>query len=97
VPPLAIASFYLHHERDRLDDFLFPFLLGTLAAYALLPHFPVEGPRFAFGGVRHAPGGSRPARPVWNASGPGGAGLGEHGLQPLSLRRRWAGGLRRER
>jgi membrane-associated phospholipid phosphatase len=50
VPPLAIASFYLHHDRDRLDDFLFPFLLGTLVAYALLPHFPVEGPRFAFAG-----------------------------------------------
>jgi membrane-associated phospholipid phosphatase len=50
VPPLAIASFYLRHERDRLDDFLFPFLLGTLAAYALLPHFPVDGPRFAFAG-----------------------------------------------
>jgi membrane-associated phospholipid phosphatase len=50
VLPLSIASFYLRHERDRLDDFLFPFLLGTLTAYALLPHFPVEGPRFAFTG-----------------------------------------------
>lgn len=50
VPPLAIAGFYLRHERDRLDDFLFPFLLGTLTTYALLPHFPVEGPRFAFAG-----------------------------------------------
>jgi membrane-associated phospholipid phosphatase len=50
VLPLSIASFYLHHERERLDDFLFPFLVGTLTAYALLPHFPVEGPRFAFSG-----------------------------------------------
>ena len=50
VPPLAIASFYLRHDRDRVDDFLFPFLLGTLTAYALLPHFPVEAPRFAFAG-----------------------------------------------
>jgi membrane-associated phospholipid phosphatase len=50
VPPLAIASFYLRHERERLDSFLFPFLLGTLAAYAMLPHFPVEAPRFAFAG-----------------------------------------------
>jgi membrane-associated phospholipid phosphatase len=50
VPPLAIASFYLRRERERLDDFLFPFLLGTLAVYALLPHFPVAGPRFAFAG-----------------------------------------------
>ena len=50
VPPLIIASFYLRHERDRLDEFLFPFLVGTLTAYALLPHFPVDGPRFAFPG-----------------------------------------------
>lgn len=50
VPPLIIASFYLRHERERLDDFVFPFLLGTLAAYALLPHFAVQGPRFAFAG-----------------------------------------------
>ncbi len=50
VPPLIIASFYLRDERDRLDEFLFPFLVGTLAAYALLPHFPVEGPRLAFAG-----------------------------------------------
>jgi membrane-associated phospholipid phosphatase len=50
VLPLSIASFYFHDERDRLDDFLFPFLLGTLTAYALLPYFPVEGPRFAFAG-----------------------------------------------
>ena len=50
VLPLSIASFYLSHQRDRVDDFLFPFLLGTLTVYALLPHFPVEGPRFAFPG-----------------------------------------------
>jgi membrane-associated phospholipid phosphatase len=48
VPPLCIVSFYLNKERDRLDGFLFPFLVGTLTVYALLPHFPVEGPRFAF-------------------------------------------------
>src|SRR4051812_27881014 len=50
VLPLSIASFYVCHERDRLDEFLFPFLLGTLSVYALLPQFPVEGPRFAFPG-----------------------------------------------
>jgi membrane-associated phospholipid phosphatase len=48
VLPLCIASFYLSHKRDRLDEFLFPFLVGTLTVYALLPHFPVQGPRFAF-------------------------------------------------
>jgi membrane-associated phospholipid phosphatase len=50
VLPLIIAAFYIRHERQRLDEFLFPFLLGTLATYALLPHFPSEGPRFAFPG-----------------------------------------------
>ena len=50
VLPLSIAGFYVHHERDRLDDFIFPFLVGTLTMYALLPHFPSEGPRVAFAG-----------------------------------------------
>jgi membrane-associated phospholipid phosphatase len=50
VLPLIIAAFYVRHERDRLDDFLFPFLVGTLMTYALLPHFPSEGPRFVFPG-----------------------------------------------
>jgi membrane-associated phospholipid phosphatase len=48
VPPLAIAYFYIRHERRRLDDFLFPFLLGTLMTYSLLAHFPSEAPRFVF-------------------------------------------------
>ena len=50
VLPLTIAGFYFRHERDRLDDFIFPFLLGTLTTYALLPHFPSEAPRVAFAG-----------------------------------------------
>ena len=50
VLPLIIAVFYVRHERERLDDFLFPFLVGTLMTYALLPHFPSEGPRFVFPG-----------------------------------------------
>ena len=50
VPPLAIAYFYIRHERRRLDDFLFPFLLGTLMTYSLLPLFPSEAPRFVFAG-----------------------------------------------
>jgi membrane-associated phospholipid phosphatase len=48
VPPLAIALFYIYRERRRVDRFLFPFLLGTLAVYALLPHFPSESPRTAY-------------------------------------------------
>lgn len=50
VPPLAIASFYLRRERERIDDFLCPFLLGTLITYALLPHFPSDPPRVVFAG-----------------------------------------------
>lgn len=50
VLPVSIASFYVYRERSRLDEFLFPFLAGTLAVYALLPHFPVDAPRFAFAG-----------------------------------------------
>jgi membrane-associated phospholipid phosphatase len=50
VPPLSIAVFYLWHYRDRVDRFLFTFLLGTLAAYAILPHFPSASPRLEFPG-----------------------------------------------
>lgn len=50
VPPLAILYFYLIRQRRRLDDFLFPFLLGTLITYSLLPHFPTGSPRFLFAG-----------------------------------------------
>lgn len=50
VLPATIAGFYIRHERDRLDDFLFPFLLGTLMTYSLLPHFPSDAPRFVFVG-----------------------------------------------
>ena len=50
VLPTIIAGFYLGHQRDRLDDFLFPFLLGTLMTYSLLPHFPSDGPRVVFTG-----------------------------------------------
>ena len=50
VPPLAIASFYFRRERERIDEFLCPFLLGTLITYALLPHFPSDPPRLVFAG-----------------------------------------------
>jgi membrane-associated phospholipid phosphatase len=50
VLPIVIAAFYACHQRKRVDDFLYPFLLGTLLTYALLPHFPSQGPRFVFPG-----------------------------------------------
>jgi membrane-associated phospholipid phosphatase len=48
VPPFCLAILYLCHRRIRVDSFLFLFLSGTLLAYALLPHFPLQGPRTAF-------------------------------------------------
>ncbi|MCC6366517.1 MAG: phosphatase PAP2 family protein [Bryobacterales bacterium] len=51
IPPLCIAALYLYRKRDRVDRFLFPFLLGTFCAYALLPHFPTSSPRFDFPGL----------------------------------------------
>lgn len=48
IPPLSIAALYVYGRRSRVDRFLFPFLLGTLCAYALLPHFPTASPRFEF-------------------------------------------------
>ena len=51
VLPVTIAGFYARHERDRVDTFLLPFLVGTLAVYAVLPHYPSEAPRFVFDGI----------------------------------------------
>jgi hypothetical protein len=50
VLPAAIVGFYIGRRRDRLDQFLFLFFCGALAAYALLPLFPSAGPRFVFTG-----------------------------------------------
>ncbi len=50
VPPLAILYFYIRRERKRLEDFQFPFLLGTLSTYLLLPYFPTASPRLLFAG-----------------------------------------------
>jgi membrane-associated phospholipid phosphatase len=51
VLPVTIAGFYARHARDRIDTFLLPFLVGTLAVYAVLPHYPSEAPRFVFDGI----------------------------------------------
>ena len=45
IPPLSVAALYIIRRRDRVDRFLFLFLLGTLSAYALLPYFPSGSPR----------------------------------------------------
>lgn len=51
IPPLALGILYWSGRRRRVDDFLFTFLLGTLAAYALLPYFPSDPPRVVFPGL----------------------------------------------
>lgn len=50
IPPLALGILYWTGHRKRVDTFLFTFLLGTLLAYALLPFFPSDPPRWVFPG-----------------------------------------------
>jgi membrane-associated phospholipid phosphatase len=51
IPALCLGLLYRFRQRARIDQFLFVFLLGTFAAYALLPHFPSDSPRLEFPGV----------------------------------------------
>lgn len=48
LPPLFVAYLYVLRRRERVDAFLFTLLSGTLAAYALIPHFHVTSPRLVF-------------------------------------------------
>jgi membrane-associated phospholipid phosphatase len=50
VGSFLIAACYFEHRRERVNGVLFLYLLGTLLAYALLPYFPSDPPRVAFGG-----------------------------------------------
>ena len=50
VPPLCVAVLVSTGHGDRVNSFLTTLLLGTFAAYALLPHFPTIAPRVAFPG-----------------------------------------------
>lgn len=51
IPPFCLAALYLLGMRGRSDRFLFTFMLGTLLAYASLPHFPSASPRVEFPGL----------------------------------------------
>lgn len=51
VPAMCLGLVHLHGRHGRVDRFLQVFLLGTLGAYALLPHFPTVAPRVVFDGV----------------------------------------------
>ncbi len=48
IRALCLGALYFYRKRAQIDSFLTTLFLGTLCAYALLPHFPVVGPRIAF-------------------------------------------------
>ena len=48
IPAAALVSIYATGNRNRGDRFLRVLLPGTFAAYSLLPHVPVQSPRYAF-------------------------------------------------
>jgi membrane-associated phospholipid phosphatase len=50
LAPFAVAVLYLYRRRDRVDAFLFPFVLGVLLCYAQFPFWPSEPPRTIFPG-----------------------------------------------
>jgi membrane-associated phospholipid phosphatase len=51
VPPFSIAAFYILRKRERIELYMFPFLLGTLSAYAMISHFPSGSPRVEHAGL----------------------------------------------
>jgi membrane-associated phospholipid phosphatase len=50
LAPFSIAVLYLTGRRDRIDRFLFVFVLGVLLCYAQFPFWPSEPPRVVFFG-----------------------------------------------
>ena len=51
VGPFAVAVLYFTHRRERVNQVVFLYLLGTLLAYALFPFFPSDPPRTVFAGA----------------------------------------------
>jgi membrane-associated phospholipid phosphatase len=49
VGPFTVAVLYLEHRRNRVNQVLLLYLLGTLLAYALFPFFLSQPPRTLFG------------------------------------------------
>ncbi len=46
--PFSVAMLYAYGRRDRVDRFLFLFLLGVLPCYAQFPFWPSQPPRVLF-------------------------------------------------
>jgi membrane-associated phospholipid phosphatase len=49
VGPFLVAMFYVERRRERVNQALLLYLLGTLLSYALFPYFPSQPPRTLFG------------------------------------------------
>jgi len=50
MAPFAMAMLYAYGKRNRMDGFLFTFLVGIYSCYTLFPCFPSEPPRTVFPG-----------------------------------------------
>jgi membrane-associated phospholipid phosphatase len=50
LAPFAVAMIYIYRRRERVEAFLFPFLLAVLLCYAQFPFWPSEPPRTVFPG-----------------------------------------------
>lgn len=50
IPSFGIAMLYVYKRRERVDGFVYQFLLGILICYTLFPLFPSEPPRTVFPG-----------------------------------------------
>jgi hypothetical protein len=50
LAPFGVAMLYAYRKRERVDRFLFPFLLGVLLCYVQFPFWPSEPPRTVFPG-----------------------------------------------
>lgn len=51
IGTFAIVALYLLGRRPVVSRFVFIYLAGTLAAYALFPYFPSQPPRYVFPGI----------------------------------------------
>lgn len=49
--PFAVAVMYFARRRERVNQVMFLYLLGTLLAYSLFPFFPSDPPRTVFAGA----------------------------------------------
>jgi membrane-associated phospholipid phosphatase len=49
--PFAVAAMYFGKRRERVNEVVFLYLLGTLLAYSLFPFFPSDPPRTVFAGA----------------------------------------------